>query len=189
MPGRDNHKIAVNGWLYLESCHSETASDRYPFMCGAILMQQHTRQRTAFPAFAVCFAFGRLGHHLRLLKPVFNPGVTALATIAFIPYIKFFGVPAFMSATVTIHQPHDFIHRRSPVQDLIQPLVDQSFQAFIFISVNIAGTFSRIHPAPVPLLLASNACPANLHTLLRISFFVSSVTILSILYLYLLGIV
>ena len=101
-------------------------------------MHHHTRQRTAFPALAVGPAFGRLRHQLRLLQPVFNPGVTAPAAIAFIPGIKMFDVPAFMPGPVTIFQAHDFIYRRPPVRNLIQPFVDQSVQAFVFVPVNIA---------------------------------------------------
>jgi hypothetical protein len=43
-----------------------------------------------------------------------------------------------MPAVVTIYQLYDFIYRRSPVRDLIQPLVDQPFQTFVFIPANIA---------------------------------------------------
>ena len=89
-------------------------------------MQQHARQWAAFPALAVCSAFVRLGHQLRILETVFYPVVTPFAAIPFIPGIKVLGIPTFVPFSVAINQSHHFIHGCPPVRNLVEPLVDKA---------------------------------------------------------------
>jgi hypothetical protein len=50
-----------------------------------------------------------------------------------------------MSATVALGERHYLAHRRPPVRDLLQALVDEPFQPRFFIAVNVTPERALTH--------------------------------------------
>jgi hypothetical protein len=78
----------------------------------------------------------RLADQSRFLKAALDPCVTAFAPIFAIPGIKVLCTPTFVALPVTLNHFHDFIDGSSPMGGLAKPLVSQSFQTALLVTIH-----------------------------------------------------
>ena len=98
-------------------------------MSTRILVQHHSRQWYALPAFAVHTARLLVRHQPGFLQALPDPGVAAGTAIASIPAMKVVHIPANMLAAVSLRQRHHFVDRGTPIRDLLKSLINQPLEA------------------------------------------------------------
>src|SRR3989338_8836430 len=118
-----------------------------PLMPTAVLVQHHAGQRGTLSPFPMRPSPGRPGRRIVRLQQVLDPGVAALALMAAaIPDVKVPHIPALVPVPVQLDHGHDLIHRRPPMRDLGQSLVEQALKAFFLVAIDVPPKRPLAHP-------------------------------------------